>query len=280
MVDRFLNFMSMDDRESHGSKLASFNLILLLTIAVQQVASERLHLAWLSLACALVGLKERYRRGATTVVFGVLLVRYGFDFPWVANHTYLELLLLSLYLWIDSSKTEEEELFLQTCRWLTVIIFFYSGVQKLWYGEYFDGRFLAYLAAMRDRTRTGFELFISSEELSRLAAYTLQAGSGPFLIDSTLFKVLSNGAWITEIALSLLLLFRRIWHPAVVFGIFTVFIIQLIAREFIFGVLMFSLLFLFCRRDMNRPLLPVYIVFLAYLAAARLGWVPWLDWTG
>ncbi len=278
MVDRFLNFMSLDDRESHGSKLASFNLILLLTIAVHQVADDRLVLAVLIVACALVAHLEGYRRGATAVVFGVLLVRYGFDFPSVANHSYLELLLLFLYLWIDSSKTEEKELFLQTCRWLTVIIFFYSGVQKLWYGEYFDGRFLAYLAAMADRTRAGFELFIPPEEFSRLATYAVQAGSGPFLIDSTLFRLLSNSAWITEIVLSLLLLFRHIWHPAVVFGIFTVFIIEFIAREFIFGILMISLLFLFCRRDMNRPLLPVYIVFLAYFVAVRLGWVPWLYW--
>ena len=121
-MDRFLNFMSMDDRESHGSKLASFNLILLLTITVHQVADDRLYSAGLILACALVGLYERYRRGATAVVFGVLLFRYGGEFPSVANHSYLELLLLSLYLWIDSSKAEEKELFLQACRWLTVIV--------------------------------------------------------------------------------------------------------------------------------------------------------------
>lgn len=118
---------------------------------------------------ALVAHLEDYRRGATVVVMVVLLVRYAVEFPSIANHSFLELLLLSLYLWIDSSKTEEKDLFLQTCRWLTVIIFFYSGVQKLWYGEYFDGRFLAYLAAMADRTRTGFELFIPLEEFSRLA---------------------------------------------------------------------------------------------------------------
>ena len=176
--------MSIDDRESHDSKLTSFNLILLLTITVHQVEDERLHLAWLILACAIVGLNGRYRRGATTVVFGVLLVRYGFDFPSVANHSYLELLLLSLYLWIDSSRTEEKELFLQACRWLTVLIFFYSGVQKLWYGEYFDGRYLVYLAGMADRSRTAFEFFIPPEEMARLISYKRVAGSGPFLIDS------------------------------------------------------------------------------------------------
>jgi len=278
MVDRFLNFMSMDDRESHGSKLASFNLILLLTIAVHQVADERFLSAVLILACALVGLIERYRRGATAVVFSLLLVRYGSEFPSVANHSYLELLLLSLYLWIDSSKTEEKELFLQTCRWLTVIIFFYSGVQKLWYGEYFDGRYMAYLAGMADRSKTAFELLIPPEEMVRLISYKREAGSGPFLIDSTIFKVLSNSAWISEIGLSLLLLFRRAWPLTVACAIANMVVIEFIAREFIFGVMMVSLLFLFCRRDMNRPLLLVYILFLSYFVAVRLGWVPWLYW--
>jgi len=278
MVDRFLTFMSIDDRETHDSKLASFNLILLLTITVQQVSIARWILAGIVFACSLVSLSERYRRGATALVLVVLLVRNAVEFPSVANHYYLELLLLSLYLWIDSSKTEEKELFLQACRWLTVIIFFYSGVQKLWYGEYFDGRYLAYLAGMADRSRTAFEFLIPPEEMARLISYKREAGSGPFLIDSAIFKVLSNSAWISEIVLSLLLLFRRVWHPAVVFGIFTVFIIEFIAREFIFGVLMVTLLFLFCRRDMNRPLLPVYIVFLAYFVAVELGWVPWLYW--
>ncbi len=277
MVDRFLNFMSLDDRESHSSKLASFNFILLLTIAVHQVTTARWIQAGIILLCALVGLKERYRRWATVVVLIVLLVRHVTTFPIVSNHSYLEFILISLYCWIDSSKAEEKELFLQTCRWLIVIIFFYSGVQKLWYGEYFDGRFLAFLAAS-PKSRMAFDLLVQPEELTRLVSYKMQAGSGPFLIDSVIFKVVSNGAWISEIVLGLLLLFRKVWPLAVVCAIFTVFGIEFIARELIFGVLMVSLLFLFYRRDVNRRLLPVYIVFLAYLAAVRLGWLPWLYW--
>ncbi len=254
-------------------------LILLLTIAVHQVTTARWIQAGIILLCALVGLKERYRRWATVVVLIVLLVRHVTTFPVVSNHSYLEFILISLYCWIDSSRAEEKELFLQTCRWLTVIIFFYSGVQKLWYGEYFDGRFLAYQAAISPQSRMAFDLLIQPEELTRLLSYKRQPGSGPFLIDSVIFKVVSNGAWISEIVLGLLLLFRKVWPMAVVGAIFTVFGIEFIARELIFGVLMVSLLFLFCRRDVNRRLLPVYIIFLAYLAAVRLGWVPWLYWT-
>jgi len=278
MVDRFLNFMSMDDRESHASKLASFHLILLLTIAVHQVTTARWIQAGIILLCALVSLKERHRRWATGVVLIVLLVRHVSTFPLVSNHSYLEFILISLYCWIDSSRADEKDLFLQACRWLTVIIFFNSGVQKLWYGEYFDGRYLAYLAGMADRPATAFEFLIPPQEMARLISYKREAGSGPFLIDSVIFKVVSNGAWISEIVLGLLFLFRKVWPLAVVCAIFTMFGIEFIAREFIFGVLILSMLFLFCRRDVNRRLLPVYVVFLGYLVAVKLGWVPWLYW--
>lgn len=278
MMDRVLTFMSRDDRNSYGSKLSSFHLILLLIIALHQLGNDRPIQAGIIFACSLLGLNERYRRWATAVVLILLLVRHVSTFPVISNHSYLEFILISLFCWIDSSRDEEKELFLQACRWLTVIIFFYSGVQKLWYGEYFDGRYLAYLAMVAPKTRMTLGLFIQPEELTRLASYEWQAGSGPFLIDSIIFKVVSNGAWISEIVLSLLLLFRRIWPLAVGCSIFTIFVIEFLARELIFGVLMVSMLFLFCRRDVNRRLLPVYVVFLAYLAAVKIGWVPELYW--
>ena len=120
MVDRFLTFMSIDDRESHGSKLLTFHLILLLTIAVHQVTTARWIQAGIIFACSLVGLNERYRRGATAVVLIVLLVRHVSTFPLVSNHSYLEFILISLYCWIDSSRAEEKELFLQACRWFSM----------------------------------------------------------------------------------------------------------------------------------------------------------------
>ena len=123
-----------------------------------------------------------------------------------------------------------------------------------------------------------FELFVQPEELARLGSYGNQAGSGPFLIDSSVFKIVSNSAWISEVALGLLLLFRMLWPLTVICSIFTMLVIEFLAREFIFGVLMVSMLFLFCRRDINRRLLPVYIAFLAYLVAVRLDWVPWMHW--
>jgi len=277
-VERLLGLMSIDDRDTRGSKLASFHLILLLTIAVHQLGNDRPLQAAILLMCALAGLDRRFRRGSSGVALIVLLVRHVITFPRVSNHSYLEVVLLTLYCWIDDSRDDEQDLFLQACRWLTALIFFYTGVQKLWYGQYFNGRYLAYLAAVAPKTGTAFELLVRPEELARLMGYKREVGSGPFLIDSTFFKLLSNGAWLSEIGLGVALLFRKLWPLAVACAIFTMLVIEFIAREFIFGVLMVSMLFLFTKRDFNRRLLPGYVLFLAYLAAVKLGWVPLLHW--
>lgn len=186
VVDRVLTFMSIDDLHAQASKLASLNLVLLLTIAVHQVTTGRWIQALIIVACAVVGLRESYRRPATLVALSVLLVRHVATFPLISNHSYLELILLTLFVWIDASRSGERELLLQGLRWVTVIVFFYSGVQKAWYGEYFDGRYLAFLAATSERTRMAFELLLPPEELARLVDYGTQVGSGPFRIQSPL----------------------------------------------------------------------------------------------
>ena len=189
MIDRFLSLMSIDDRDTQESKLWCFQLVLLLTSAIHHV-----DLSVILLGCALLGLKARYSRPAALVALIVLLLGVVTFFPGVANHTYFEVILLAFLCWIDRSKEEQRELFFQSCRWFLIIVFFYSGVQKVWYGEYFDGRYLAYLASVAERTRAGFELLLPPEELSRLLGYRIRPGSGPFLVDSLFFKTLSNMA--------------------------------------------------------------------------------------
>ncbi len=61
MVDRFLSFMSIDDRATQESKLFYFQLVLLLTTAVHQV-DHGLQYVVPILGCALLGLKARYGR--------------------------------------------------------------------------------------------------------------------------------------------------------------------------------------------------------------------------
>ena len=204
MINRFLSFMSIDDRDTQESKLYYFQLVLLLTSAIHHV-----DLSVILLGCALLGLNTRYSRPAALVALLVLLLGVVTFFPGVANHTYFEVILLAFLCWIDRSKEEQRELFFQSCRWFLIIVFFYSGVQKAWYGEYFDGRYLAHLVTAVERTRTGFELLLPPEEFSRLLSYRILPGNGPFLVDSLFFKILSNGAWISEITAALLLLFRR-----------------------------------------------------------------------
>ena len=273
MINRFLSFMSIDDRDTQESKLYYFQLVLLLTSVIHHV-----DLSVILLGCALLGLNTRYSRPAALVALLVLLLGVVTFFPGVANHTYFEVILLAFLCWIDRSKEEQRELFFQSCRWFLIIVFFYAGVQKVWYGEYFDGRYLAYLASVAEKTRTAFELLLPPEELSRLIGYQIRPGSGPFLVDSLFFKTLSNMAWISEIAVALLLLFRRTRTLGIIFGVGTMFAIEFIARELVFGILILNLLFLFSTRDVNRRLLPAYICALIYLAAVALSWAPHFYW--
>ena len=277
MVDRFLSFMSIDDRAIQESKLFYFQLILLLTTAVHQV-DHGLQYVLPILGCALLGLKARYGRLAALGALVVLLIVLVPNFPSIANHSFFEAILIALLCWIDRSEEEQRELFFQVCRWFLIIVFFYSGVQKVWYGEYFDGRYLAFLATVALKTRTAFELLLPPEELSRLLGYRIVPGSGPFLIDSLFFKIMSNGVWISEIAGALLLLFRRTRTLGILFGIGMMFAVMFIARELIFGILVLNLLFLFSARDVNRRLLPAYIGVLIYLVAVELKLVPYFYW--
>jgi hypothetical protein len=277
MADRFFSVMSIDDRGVQESKLLYFQLVLLLTTAIQQVNYGWEYVVIL-LGCALLGIKADYARPAAFVALLVLLSRHVSTFPVIANHTYLEAILLAFLCWIDRTEEEQRELFFQATRWLVVILFFYSGVQKAWYGEYFDGRFLAFLASQSPKTRTAFELLLPQAEFARLLSYRMQPGNGPFVVDSLFFKILSNGAWISEIAVALLLAFRRTRVLGIIFGVAMMFAIEFIARELIFGILVLSLLFLFATRDINRRLLPVYICALIYMSAGVLGMVPHFYW--
>ena len=226
-----------------------------------------------------MGLKARFGRTAALVALAVHLLSLITYFPRFANHAYLEAILLVFLCWIDRSSEEQRELFFQSCRWLMIIIFFYSGVQKAWYGEYFDGRYLAHLVTAVERTRTGFKMLLPPEDFSRLLGYRILPGNGPFLVDSLFFKILSNGAWISEITAALLLLFRRTRTFGIIFSVVMMFAIEFVIRELVFGILVLNLLFLFVTRDVNRRLLPAYICALIYMAAVALGFAPHFYWT-
>ena len=277
-IDRFFCFFSVDDREHRGSKIATFQVLVLLIVALHEVRLG----SWIGAAipglCALLALRRPWRRSVVAVVLLWSLARHFGAFPWIANHSYLEVLVLALACGLDESKEEEQALLLQSLLCLTILAFFWAGFQKLWYGYYFDGRFLVLMAAQDLDLQTTFELILSKEDLARLRSYRGASVAGPFLVDSPLFVAISNLAWLTELALAALLLILRTRALGVLAGVVTMLVIEFVAREVVFGLQMTALICLAARRDLNRMLLPVYGSVMLYMLGSSLGWLPLVRW--
>ncbi len=218
------------------------------------------------------------RRAAIAVALGWLVYLHLQIFPEVANHAYIQILVLALCCGLDASKEEDQALFLQALRWLTVIVMFWAGCQKLWYGTWFDGRILFYLVGLDPDAQTAGQLLLPAAELERLASYGDAPVQGPFLGDSLLVVALSNLAWMSEIAVAGLLLVPRTRAIGVPVGIAMMVGIEFIARELVFGLLMVSMICLFAERDWNRKLLPGYLVIMAIMVGVRLEWLPEILW--
>jgi hypothetical protein len=149
-----------------------------------------------------------------------------------------------------------------------------GGFQKLFYGHYADGTFLAWVTAREDRFAEVLRLVIPTDEFHRLRGLGLTEGAGPYRVDSAVFIALSNlVAWI-EVLVPSLLLFRVTRTGAALGLIAFVVGIELGAREVIFGTLIIVLLAL---QLPGRPVKPIVIglaALYAWLIAAACGVLP------
>jgi hypothetical protein len=199
------------------------------------------------------------------------------EFPAAGNHAYLELLLCGLCTLIDPDEPDERRLFLRTVRYLVVLVFVYSGIQKAVHGYYFDGQFLAHSLWM-ETFRPVLALLMPADEYARLAAFSREVGDGPYAVRSTFFLLVSNGVWIVEILLGVLLVVRRTRTLAVFAAIAFVAAIEVAAREVFFGFIYTNSLLLFLPGDVHhRLVVPMAIllpVLIAVLALAHGGVIP------
>ena len=134
-------------------------------------------LRWLIVVTALVGCIPRFCSWApplsavglwaTRVAAVLLIVEVAIMLPFTANHVFLEFLCLAFLSLLDERDELEAELLLPAIQ-SVIAIFFYTGLQTLLYGYYFDGQFLAYLAGTEDRFAALFQFIIPAEELERL----------------------------------------------------------------------------------------------------------------
>jgi len=223
-------------------------------------------------------LTERWRRPA---FLGIALVVGSFlaiVFPGGGNHEYLEFLLCLVCAGLDCDVPEERLLLRDSVRWMTGVILFWAGVQKLVHGFYFNGEYLAY-SVSRETYASVFSWLLPAGELARLAALDGSAGTGPYVARDWLFSLVSNVTYILEIALAPLLLLRVTRRVALV-GVFLLLLgIESAAREMFFFFVQFNMLLLFLDGDLNRRLIALIAVLLASMLLVRMGVLPEVTFT-
>lgn len=203
-------------------------------------------------------------RLALLVAFGVMLVRLGASFPHVYNHLFLEMLLVGAAAATRRGDAAEDQLLLDFTRGVVVIVLFWSGLQKLLHGCYFEGQFLAVSIASNEYFATPFS-WLAPGEVERLRGLLpLRIGAGPFRLEAPALVALSNLVWILELVLPIGLLVRRLRPVAVVATIALLVAIEIAAREIVFGILFGGGVLLFAPGRTFERATP-------WLAAALLG---------
>jgi hypothetical protein len=282
---RVLSLTDDADRSAHAAIVRAFTLFLLAHVVVRTLqwtlrADDWLAGRWLMTlllaGCAAVAWRQPARtRAAAAVALVIMAIKLIASFPTTSNHFFLELLCLGLIVLCDPGAADERALLLSAARWLTVVVFFYSGLQKVLYGTYFDAQFLGLSLGHKPALGWLFGWLVPADEIDRLRAlHPLAPGKGPFDIRSPLALAVSNGVYLFELAAPPLLVWRRTRPYAAVAALAVISAIEIGARELLFGILFVNLLLLFFARPVNRAVLPASLAALAILAAARIGLLP------
>lgn len=195
------------------------------------------------------------------------------SFPWTGNHRYFELFLCLFAAVLDLRVPEERRVFLRAVQWLTVVVLFYSGLQKLAHGFYVGGHYLAYM--LHEETyRPVLGLLLPADELARLSALPRAVGSGPYVVESTWFITASNLVWIAEMSLPVLLVWPATRRLGVVGTFVLLLAIEAAARELFFGLLFAGATLTFWPTPVLRRLAPVFLFACAFALLVRAGWLP------
>lgn len=214
------------------------------------------------------------------VGFALLAVGMGIAvweaFPSTGNHVYLECFLCALCALLDPAHKDEQRLLVRSLRWITCVILFFAGIQKLVHGYYITGLMPAFLL-QEGRFNPVFALLLPASEVQRIIGYHGYDGSGPYFVDRALWLLTANLVWILEIVLAIALFIPRTRQLAVFAAIAFVVAIETGAREFLFGLLFVNLLLMFLRNDSNRWLLPVASIVCVVLILVRLGMLPAME---
>ena len=284
-VHRTLGLVGTEPAEVSEPRLLAFRRFLLLVAAAESwhalhypayQESVPLHVALaitLTLSCA-AGFSRRFARPACAAAALCMLVDLASVFPENANHQYVGLLAMVFLALADDGDEAQRVAALQGLRWLLLIGLFWAGVQKVVYGLYFEGEFLAVRIATDPNFAEVFGWLLPEAEHARLLSLQPGAGVGPYRVDAPLFVAASNSVWIAEIGLPVLLLIPATRRWAVPGVIALMAAIELAARELFFGAIMVSLALLFARADWSSRALPFLAVAIAVLMLSSAGVLP------
>lgn len=230
-------------------------------------------LAALATALALAWTPRR-ETGASRVALPALLAQLALTFPLTPNHFFLELYATAVLALADRDG-RADAVVLAGLRWLTAIVLFVTGCQKLVYGHYWHGDFLAFMVGRGDRFADLFAWVLPAADVARLTSYdAFRGGSGPFRVTSAPFVFLSNLVWVAELALPFGLITARARGAATVAAMLFVAALQLGAREAGFAILFLNLLALFAPAAVTRPFAGVSLAVLGVVALAAVDVLP------
>lgn len=270
-----------DDGPAVAAAADAFRRFLLLAAAVHAwvvVAHARepmfAELTWWS-AVALTGtaalaLVPRLATLAARLAFVAMLVRLILVFPDAYNHLVLEAVLTGAAALTRADVPDEQALLLQIVRWVTVVVFAWTGMQKLLHGCWLRGEFLAVAVASNARYAALFTP-VMPDEVARLQAIPMQPGAGPFLVDAWWFVALSNVVWIAELVLPALLLIPRTRWLGVAGSVAFLIAVEAVARELVFGLLFANVICLFLPPRTYARAFPVFLGLLLLLLVAEVG---------
>jgi len=237
---------------------------------LSEVYLRQLGIASVLCVAALFVRLRRAAFAALAVVHTVLVAR---EFPATGNHAYLEIVLCGFGALLDPAVPSERTLYLRAARALVLIIFFWSGLQKLVNGYWTNGLYLAF-ALRTPSYRAVLWPLVPAGELDRLASLGVEAGSGPYTPAAPALVAVSNATWMLEIALAPLLAWRPTRVVAALAAMALITAIEVGAREVFFGLVFLDCLLLFLPAGVQRAAVVGVVLALAALVLVRLGVLP------
>jgi hypothetical protein len=279
----FWSLLDEDDAPLAQAKIRAFQLVFALVLATEywvRAAAKwgqhsTVYLVSLAVVTVLASLvvAKRWTRLAFAGLAATQAVIVWREFPATGNHAYLELVLCIFCALLDARRGDERTAFLRAVRWTVCVVLFYSGLQKLVHGYWFDGQYLAF-SVHTESFRPVLALLMPASELERLLALRGEVGDGPYRVAGPLLVAVSNAVYASEMLLAAALLWRTTRAAAVAVVAALLVAIELGAREVFFGLVFASALLLFLHSDLNRRLVPAFIAVLLALLLSRAGMLP------